>query len=525
MKDKILFWIDSSLTEFCIAKFLQEKHDYNLFAIIDTNTAKKFFSNQKIVNFKKVWYYRNYVLNTDKKPDLKYLSSFEKHYSINLWNIVYSDVIFNQHNEYYKFNYDEILSIFEQECKFFESVLDEIKPDFLVIKVTDSSNIQLLQQICKARGIRILTLGFTRLGRRANISADLDTLDNFSKSVENRSADNNKAIEELQKHVKRYAMQQSTFRTEFRASKIQWLKAGLRYLSLICNPNYRNYYVHYGRTITRAIYNEVSFSLKRRYREFFINRNLIKQIDKSVPFVYFPLQLEPERTILIPALFYSNQLEVITNIAKALPVEYKLYVKEHPMQKVRGWRNISYYKEILDLPNVQLIHPSVSNDEMVRNCSLVITITGTSGLEAAFHEKPSIVFADVIYSSLPSVYRLKSLEELPQAIRESLQKEVNPSDLNKFVNLIEKNSFEFDDVEFSIRTCNSFYYGGFLFDVDIPISKMGSFLEENRAIFEKVALEHIKKINQYKYESKSQQKISTEVQQTASAKSTMVDDP
>lgn len=522
MKDKILFWIDPSLTHFGIAKFLQEKYDCELFAIIDVNSARNFFSTQKIVNFNKEWYYRDYV-SKDKKPDLEYLMSFEERYKINLWNTAYSDVIFNHYNEYYKFNSNEILSVLEQECKFFESVLDEVKPDFLVIKVTDSSNIQILQQICKARGTKVLTLGFTRFGRRANISADYDTLDEFGKKIDESTGSDNRTFEELKTYMKGYAIQQSAFRNSFRASKFQWLKAGLQYFLLICNPAYRNHYTNSGRTVLRVIVKEISFVLKRKYKEIFINKKLVRQIDKKELFVYYPLQLEPERTILIPAPFYSNQLETIVNIAKALPVDYMLYVKEHPMQKIRGWRNVSYYKKIMELPNVRLFHPSVSNDEMIKNCSLVITISGTSGLEAAFHNKPSIVFADVIYSGLPSVYRLKSLEELPHAIRASLQKEVNPSDLNKFVNLIDRNSFDFDETELALRTCDCFYYGGFLLDVDIQPSKMNTFLEENKSIYEQLALEHIKKINQYKkLESENHKKIPSESSQAINSDTTKV---
>ena len=157
----------------------------------------------------------------------------------------------------------------------------------------------------------------------------------------------------------------------------------------------------------------------------------------------------------------------------------------------------------MDLPNVILIHPLVSNEEMVRNCSLTITITGTPSLEAALHKKPSIVLADVIYSSLPSVHRLRGFEELPQAIRMSLQKKVNVEDLNKFANIIENSSFEFDQTDLINQINDRFFYSGFLFDEDIPIPEVNSFLEENRAILEKLALEHIKKIMQYKkYTSK-----------------------
>ena len=61
------------------------------------------------------------------------------------------------------------------------------------------------------------------------------------------------------------------------------------------------------------------------------------------------------------------------------------------MQKVRVWRDIWYYKEILRLLNVEFIHPEISNEVMIKKIDLVIIITGTSGLEVDFQLKPSIV--------------------------------------------------------------------------------------------------------------------------------------
>jgi len=498
MKDKILFWLDSFSPHFGIAKFLQEMYDCELFAIIDVNAGKKFFQNQKIVSFKKKWYYRDNLSKRKEKPDLKYLKLIEEKYKINFWNLAYSDQIFNQYNKYYKFSSEEILSVFEQECEFFEKILDEVKPDFLIIRITDYSNIQLLRLICESRGIKILTLVGTRLGYGGNISTDMDVLDDHDKNILNHSNLKNHTFEELRDYVKKYFEQQKLSRDTYRVSKIQWFKASIIYLMKIISNTNKNYYAHNGKTLFRVIKNEISFSLKKQYRQFFINRKLTRKINTDKKFIYFPLQLEPERTMLIPAPFYTNQIEVIINIAKSLPIEYTLYVKEHPMQKIMNWRSISDYKKILELPNVKFIHPLVSNQEIIKNCSLVITITGTSGLEAAFYEKPSIVFADVIFDNIPSVHKVKNLEELTQIIRSSLQKKVNLHDLNKFMNLIISSSFEFDQSGFNTLFAERFYFGGFLYDTDVSINVAESFLEENKVIFKMLANEHVKKIIQYK---------------------------
>ena len=129
---------------------------------------------------------------------------------------------------------------------------------------------------------------------------------------------------------------------------------------------------------------------------------------------------------------------------------------------------------------------------------MLITIAGTSGLEAALYEKPSIVFADTIYASLPSVYRLKSLEELPTAIRESLKVKVKLSDVNEFMNLVDTNSFEYDQPELIIKINREFFYDGYLFDTEINQEKAAIFLDENHKFFEILAEEHMKKIEELK---------------------------
>ena len=67
MKDKIFFWLDADITDFCIAYYLQKISDAEFYALIDiTNKPKKFFKEQKLVRFKKTWFYHDYLQNIDK---------------------------------------------------------------------------------------------------------------------------------------------------------------------------------------------------------------------------------------------------------------------------------------------------------------------------------------------------------------------------------------------------------------------------------------------------------------------------
>ena len=54
-------------------------------------------------------------------------------------------------------------------------------------------------------------------------------------------------------------------------------------------------------------------------------------------------------------------------------------------------------------------------------------------------EKPSIIFADVDYTSISSVQKMKSINELSDLINHSLKMKPNIDDLNDYLNLVEFN--------------------------------------------------------------------------------------
>jgi hypothetical protein len=497
MKDKILFWLDMEWIRFGIAKFLQESYDCDLYAIMDTDkVATNFYKRQDIVKFQKVWYYRDYILKNNKKVDIEYLQKFEEKYKINLWQAAYSERFFYKYNQYHKFQYDEILSILEKECKFFESVLDEINPDFLVIKLTDTHQSNIFHQICKSKGIRILMMIPTRFAYRFAISDEDDKIDEFNPDEINNIEE--KTLEELRNYSKKYhALQQTNkFKSNLKISYWKRIEKFFNYVIKMNDSDFKNYFINYGRTPFKAM---TKFLFLQQYlRKSFIDKNLVKMIDKNTPFIYYPLQAEPERTLLLSAPFYTDQIELITRIAKAMPVGFKLYVKEHASMSLVGWRDISYYKKILELPNVVLIHPSVNSDELLKNSSLVVTIRGTTGIEATFYEKPTITLIDVNYSALPSVYKIKNIEELPQKIQNMLGKTTSASILNKYVNYVEKKTFELDVLSLYTDLHNYFFKEFNIAGEHISVSKMDKFLENHKSQFELLALEHIKKIKYYK---------------------------
>ena len=493
LNKKILVWIDPNFLQFGITKFLQKRYDADYYAVTDLNHhLQKSFMSQQIVDFKKIWHYWDESFKT-QKIDLDYLTNFEEKYKISLWMLVYSERLFLDYNPYYQFSSHELLQIIQHDCKLFENILDEVNPDFLLINGVDFHRNYLISEICKSRGIKVLMLFSSRLGYRCMISSGFDE---FDKDLEIPSENvPTKNLQELHEYLKQYDKfnhSMSIKSGEMGFSFFYKLKVLFHWMSKTFDQKYRDTYDHYGITRYKVIKNQLSLMVKKNFRKSFLFKNSIHEINNE-RFVYFPLQVEPERNVLLGAPFYSNQLIVIEKIAKSLPVDCKLYVKEHPAMRLKKWRKISDYKKILDLPNVKLIHPSIGSSEIIKKSLLVLTLNGTSGFEASFYGKPSIVFSDVIYSNLSWVHRINNIEDLPNIISDTIEKKVNISELNNFVNKLIANTFFFDEFKVYGEIFNRIH-SGFMIGDEISMIELNHFFEENKILFEQLVDEHLKKI-------------------------------
>jgi len=502
MKQKILWWQGRELTYFGIAKYFQEKYDCDNYAIIEIrDKPKKFFEKQKIIKFKKVWYFYDEIFTKKEKPDINYLTNFEKKYSISLWKTAYADRSFYGYNDYHKFSSEEILIILEAECKFYEKILDEIKPDFLICKLTDFHDVNLLYQLCKAKGIKILMSSSSMIGNRIILSQDSNRIDPRLKSVERKS------VEKTYQELKNYLDKNNSLEAVKRLVKNENLpplykpKAIISVLRILLSSgknNDRERFLNKNRTRKKIFIKSISFFLRKKLRRKFIEKKCLKKIPHNEKIIFLGLHDEPERTTLIAAPFFTNQLEIIRRVAKSIPIDYLLYVKEHPALELRGWRKISYYKQILNLHNVRLVHPSVSSRELIKKSDLIITIAGTLGLEAVFFRKPSLIFSDQNYIGLPSVSRIKNLNELPQIIRDSLNYKFTKTDLvalNEHVDIIETYAYGIGNA--NLRDEFWPFYGLVASNAEISDKQMENYIIKHKDEFELLADQHIKRLKHF----------------------------
>ena len=484
---KILFWINSgTMNIFGLSKILEEDLTYQKFGIFDvTEKQKKFFENQKLVNFEKTYFYHDYMQKKEN-IDYDYLKKFEDKYKINLWKLASTERIF-LYNEFYNFSTEEIAQILENECRFFEKTLDEISPDFVIMVRPYFHHDTIFFQLCKAKNIKILELDTTRFPGKSVISFS----ETKKKYKEFEVSNKIRNFDELKKFRKTNAASRDT---DFTSTKKNFLSAGIEYFLTTSETKNRNY-KYFGRSKLKVFFNYIFNIFRDKNREKFLEKNFLKDYTEDRKFILFTLSVDAESALLLDAPYYINQIEVVKNIAKSLPSNLVLLVKEHPAAGLRSWRSIEIYKELISIPNVVAIHHSANTEKLIKKSSLVISICSSSSLDALFFEKPTMIFADTDFSMIEDIHRLKEIEKLPECINECLRKKVDSKNIEKYIQFIEKNSFDYNFILHGQLMQKYLYHGSLLVDVEFSEEQMNLFLNETREEFTKLKNEYVEKIN------------------------------
>ena len=131
-------------------------------------------------------------------------------------------------------------------------------------------------------------------------------------------------------------------------------------------------------------------------------------------YVLYALHTQPESSIDVAGSYFSDQIALLTFIARSLPVTHELNVKVHPADM--DGKRLSFYRTIASIPGVRLIDYAVDSRRLVAGAAIVFTLTGTIGYEAALLGKPVITFANNYFNVFPTVYRCEAPPQLPGLI-------------------------------------------------------------------------------------------------------------
>ncbi len=430
-----------------LACLLKERHGLRDFCgYVQLRSSYHFLKNQTDL------LYSSLLLDEDiqkeykeEKLDINYLRAFEKEYGLpNLWPYLAVDriIMHNQLVREYPYNtpaytHEEMLKILQVNIKKILGFLESEKPDFIFFSVVGSIGTTLLYHIAKRKGIQTICAIANTIPQTTILSTAYDRLSWVEEKMKlyqyNTPTLEQKYYEAAKSFIQNYRAKPTVYSETFSSglfSEVHNYSSRLSWLSPKSLLRSGRWFLHMiGEYITLPDRSDYSYVhpwgyIKDRVRRKIRNLRGLKDLfDPYAPdtddFVFFPLQFEPEATLLTLAPFVSDQITLIRQIARSLPVGYLLYVKEHPQMVV--FRPRSYYKELKKIPNVKLIDAKLSAFDIMKKARLVTTISGTAGWEAALLKKPVITFGDIFYNQLSFVKRARSIEDLPYLVKEQLE--------------------------------------------------------------------------------------------------------
>lgn len=429
----------------------------------------EFLKSQKDISYAQLLLDEDIFKQYKQEPlDLNYIKYLEREYGIpNLWPYITADRLIRYNmllREYPhntpQFTQEEMMRILQVEAKAIIKFLEEEKPNFLFFSVIGDLGTMLFYYIAKKKGIKTFLIRNACVGKRFTITENYNVLSYVEKSFE----DIQRNAEAYQNHIE----QANTFLKNFREkpspySSIVTPKARpinrKRQFAFLLPQKLIQSVIWFFKILYNHFTNKNSDDysnikpwhyvldrLKRKMRVLIGFDDLYDEIDLQEDYVFFPLQHEPEASTMFYAPFYSDQLWVIKQIANALPLHYKLYVKEHPA--MFGFRPRRYYKELKKIPNVKLVKPTITSFDLMQNAKLVTAITGTAGWEATLLKKPVITFGDAFYNKLPMIKRCRAIEDLPHLIKTQLENfHYDEQSLVHFIAAIMKESAEVDLIQ------------------------------------------------------------------------------
>lgn len=426
-------------------------------AVLYGKGAYEFTKNQKEINYSPLLVNDFLGVEADKEVvDDEYLNQKEKEYgSPFFWPEFINDrhIYIDWPRQFYpkinpNRNFYQIRQQFQIRIREIEKMLDETRPDFVLFVDAGAMTLNLLYHIARKRGIPTLVLWINRPSGMAGVTDNLygtfNMVDKFFEEIKAGRQSLKRQAAELwiksfrEKPTKPFYISPGEFWNKFGQSSFRKFVLFVKNFVRKCLDYFDNSFPQ--------IYNYSPIDFLRHNFILWKNNTFrfkFDKVDYSEDYVFFPLHQEPELNLLMFAPYCADQGNTALNIAQSIPLNCKLYVKDHPL--MRDYRDKSFYKKLKKFPNIKIIDPKVGSADLIKNAKLVTTIGGTAGFEACFFKKPVITFSHTYYNPMSFVKHCKDLNTLPSLVKEALENhQHNEEEFVNFASAMLEDSFKID---------------------------------------------------------------------------------
>jgi hypothetical protein len=402
------------------------------------NEFKLKFDQENFTILKEWEVFRESLENIVSENSINKWSNFFAN-DFSLWEAVLADrrVIYGEFCKvkddfFSRYTHEEIISLVCHSLCKIEEFINEVKPDY----VFGFAPVTLLEVLtikyCQVKNIKILLLRSSKVDDRIVFYDNLYFLPSLitskllceeyieSENLENakiylKKIQNSKITNYEGAHDPRYFFSNPSLISFF----IGFLSSIRVFIIKYKNINTRTD-KHLPNPIINYYYNYVFKYFRIKKLKNFYTKKTLKIITESQNYGFFALHSEPEIALQLNGKIFTNQIDLVKNIALALPLNFKLLIKEHP--RSYGLRGKNFYSDLIAIPNVELVDFNFSVSELIECSKIVFTISGNTGFEALIRKKPVIVFGlhDLTLFPQSMVRTVHNLFELTKNINDLL---------------------------------------------------------------------------------------------------------
>lgn len=196
-----------------------------------------------------------------------------------------------------------------------------------------------------------------------------------------------------------------------------------------------------------GIFSQYVYSIRAQWYKFRLAnyyRKLTEKPDLTQPYIYCSLHYQPERSTAPEAGRYVDQYLMINLLAKTVPSEWKIYVKEHPHQfdsrkKGEMSRWAWNYSDMAAIENVSLVPINLNPFQLIDSSKAVATSTGTVGWESLVRGTPVIAFGTPWYKDCEGCFDVRTKGQLLKVLDKLTEGHtVKEITVLRFINKIER---------------------------------------------------------------------------------------
>jgi len=170
-----------------------------------------------------------------------------------------------------------------------------------------------------------------------------------------------------------------------------------------------------------AIRAKIQRRIVEPYRDL-VEKLYYSEFNPQEKYLFFPFHHHIDSQITVRNPHFFHQWWLVEMISRALPSEYKLYIKGHPGV---SFLHIEIVKKAAGLKNVVILSPNVNPHLVIENAAAVIIINSTVGFEAWLYNKPVIVLGNWMMRGLGISLDVDDLRNLSSAVRQALAMKLN----------------------------------------------------------------------------------------------------